>query len=304
MTFDARQGTAKGGKSDLWFGAGVFVCASVIFSAIMSLPETPEHLTVYADVESATSSVIPAIASAQTLPPAKLDQDIKTYIENIEMIDMAAGEALATRLIALPDIDQSREVMAVSEGLHILQHQSDVLVRLPVTEIDGLLDMTRDGLWKAARDQSPLCQGSDYSHLLQAEGLTAASLSKELNRLAPSLTGYGMTAISFLTERVPVAAAAPEYHGEITRVDRAALEGVLMSIASDEQIVPILIAQQTGRTTDEALEDLNVCELGATAVTALKTLPQDTKGRVFRHVLETLPKVDNDVAGLIATMRL
>lgn len=299
MTFDARQSVPKGGKSDLWFGAGVFVCASVMFSAIMSLPETPTTLTDYAS----TSSVA-AVSNAQIVRPASLSTDLKSFLETVEAVDPGASLKLAVELNALADTGKEREVFAVTEGLRILEGQSNTLRNLPVSEIDTMLEMTRNAFWQAIRDESPACEGAGYAHLLQTKGLTADSLSHETQRLAPAMSGFGLETVAFLLERTAIARALPEPHTEMTNVDRAALEGVLMSIASDEQIVPVLIAQQTGQTTEDALKDLNICELGVTAVTAVKTLPQDTKGRTFRYVLETLPEVDHDLAALLAKMRL
>ena len=73
----------------------------------------------------------------------------------------------------------------------------------------------------------------------------------------------------------------PVTRGEMTRADEAALQGMVMSIMADPDVLPIIVSLQSGEDAKKALKGVNVCNLGATAVTAAKTLPQETKGRLL-----------------------
>ena len=63
--------------------------------------------------------------------------------------------------------------------------------------------------------------------------------------------------------------------------DEAALQGMVMSIMADPDVLPLIVSLQSGGDARKALKGVNVCNLGATAVTAAKTLPQETKGRLL-----------------------
>ena len=73
----------------------------------------------------------------------------------------------------------------------------------------------------------------------------------------------------------------PVQRGTLTRADEAALQGVVMSLMADPDVLPLMVSLRAGDDAKKTLNGVNVCNLGATAVTAAKTLPQETKGRLL-----------------------
>jgi hypothetical protein len=63
------------------------------------------------------------------------------------------------------------------------------------------------------------------------------------------------------------------------------MQGLVMSMVSDPQVMPLIMQAQAGASPESVLAKLNICELGATAMLAIKTLPQDTKGRVWAEAI-------------------
>ena len=58
------------------------------------------------------------------------------------------------------------------------------------------------------------------------------------------------------------------------------------------------VAALTFHEMKSALASLDMCQLGATAVTALKTLPQGTKGRAFAEMVRSADFSGGDLSQL------
>ena len=109
--------------------------------------------------------------------------------------------------------------------------------------------------------------------------------------------------VALMLAALPLLSFAAEHGPELEKVDidvsdKAAMQGVLMSMASDPQVMPLLMAAQTGTDSGELVASLNVCDLGATAVSAIKTLPQPTKGRAFADLVHQMELGGGDLGGL------
>ena len=122
--------------------------------------------------------------------------------------------------------------------------------------------------------------------------------ASDLADLGSELTDYSFASISIALLAIEDAQTRPVKHGNLTSRDEAALQGVAMSLMSDPQIMPLLMASGPEGPSKSALASLDMCQLGATAVTALKTLPQGTKGRAFAEMVRSADFSGGDLSQL------
>jgi hypothetical protein len=75
---------------------------------------------------------------------------------------------------------------------------------------------------------------------------------------------------------------APAIDTTLTAKDEQALQSVFMSIMMDERVMKLMQTAMSGDPSQVNLDSsLNVCELGRTVIGKLKTLPSDTKDRLW-----------------------
>lgn len=316
MTFDARQTSPETGKSNLVFGVLTVLAVGGAFGLVLALPHgdkatqmaPEEDVPAVRQIAAVTDPVLPLThapiivdepeADVPVLSPSPatalehLPEDggdmfgdskaAKAYFKALRRFDPEARAQLDSALVnaSAAPADRKAEIV-LAHALSLLDRHGEALAHADTRHVDNLLDLTRARLKKAARKESPWCDGARYSSLSQSNLAGGDAMAAELRELETPLRDYTFEAMTRLLVAAADGKRRPVEHGEMTPLDEAAVQGVMMSIISDPQIMPLLLATQTGKDPEDALAEINVCDLGATAVVAIKTLPQDTKGRVF-----------------------
>tara|TARA_R110002094_G_scaffold142273_4_gene132744 strand:+ start:5898 stop:6797 length:900 start_codon:yes stop_codon:yes gene_type:complete len=296
MTFDARGGKPPASKNNALFAIAVVAVVGGAFLVALKFPGASK-----ADSTSTRPQTIVATAEAPSVPtPAGWTSEAATtYFQTLSRVDPGASASLNKRLAKAsrkPQPEQSEVVFEHAADL-LKRHAAD-LARADTRHVDAILVMTRDRLRSASQSGSPWCQGSKFADLDQATLANKAALNRELKMLEEPLRDYGLELVTRLLIAIEDAQAHPVNHGTLTQTDKAAMQGVMMSMVSDPQVMPLLMAAQTGGNPDELVKSLNVCDLGATAVIAIKTLPQDTKGRAFADMVRQMELGGGDLTSL------
>jgi hypothetical protein len=95
-------------------------------------------------------------------------------------------------------------------------------------------------------------------------------------------TKFSMGAYLMLVNLAAEGRNAPAIDTTPTAKDEQALQSVFLSIMMDERVMKLMQAASAGDASAASLEStLNVCELGDTVIAKLKSLPPDTKARVW-----------------------
>lgn len=296
MTFDARGGKPPASKNNALFAVAVIAVVGAAFLVTLKLPVAPKSSP--ADT-GAKTIVAAAVAPTVQVPSGWTSKAAKTYFQTLSRVDPSASSSLNKRLAKVtgkPQAEQSEVVFEHAANL-LKDHAAD-LSRADIRHFDDILVMTRDRLRSASHSGSAWCQGSRFADFDQATFANKAALSRELKMLEEPLRDYGLELVTHLLIAIEDAGANPVNRGALTQTDKAALQGVMMSMVSDPQVMPLLMAAQTGGDPNELVKSLNVCDLGATAVTAIKTLPQDTKGRAFADLVRQMELGGGDLSGL------
>ncbi|KCZ90089.1 hypothetical protein [Hyphomonas johnsonii] len=283
MTFDARKGSELPGSNNSLYAAVVVAVVGGAFFLALTVPLPGKATSPDKPRTDVIATLEPAAPPTPTLLSSK---SAEKYFETLHRVDPAASRALQKRLIEganLPASVQSQ--IAFEHAAELFKRRSGDLALADTRHVDDLLSMTRESLRSASRSRSAWCKGSQYAALDQASFTDGSKVIEELEMLEEPLRDFGYDVMTSLLVAIEDAEEHPVRHGALTPTDKAALQGVMMSMVSDPQVMPLLMAAQSGADTDAVMKSLNVCELGATAMTALKTLPQDTKGRVFADLV-------------------
>ena len=215
--------------------------------------------------------------------PALKSKAANAYLTTLSRFDPVERRALDKRLAGARNTEHV-EIVLQHAG-QVLKANADDLAKADTRHLDAWLDMTRDSLRQASRRNNEWCAGSRYAGLSDMKGASTAAISQELSGLEDELNGYVFATMSHFLTAIEDARDHPVSRGPVTPRDEAALQGVMMSMISDPQVLPIIMAAQSNDDPEQVLKSINVCDLAATAVTAVKTLPQDTKGRVFAEAV-------------------
>ncbi|MBU2084635.1 MAG: hypothetical protein KKB75_17255 [Alphaproteobacteria bacterium] len=293
MTFDARGGKRPAISSNAIFACAVVAVVSGAFLAVLNFPAASHKDHGHLETVDMADTDLLSAPSGLTSKPATY------YFETLARIDPSASEDLKGQLNKHGDrtgIDKSNIVL--EHGAALLRERAADLARTDTKHIDDLLVLTRDRLKAASRASNIWCDGEQYADMNESSLRDPAALRQKLAQLETPLRNYGYELMAHLLLAADDAARTPVNHGPITHTDKAALEGVAMSMMTDPQIMPLIMAAGTSAHPDDLRRQLNVCELGATAMTALKTLPDDTKGRVFADLVRQLATGNASLATL------
>ena len=295
MTFDARGGKPPARRNNAVFAVTTIIVVSGAFFLALNFPGTSRTDTAG---QKAEIGVAAAGARPARIPAGLTSKRAKTYFETLARVDPGASASLENRLTKAnrrPQVEQAEIVFDHAADL-LKDHAAD-LARADTRHLDTILAMTRNRLKSASHAGNAWCQGSRYVDLDPSVLGDKAAFNHELKMLEEPLRDYGFELVTHLLVAIEDSGIHPVNRGALTQTDKAAMQGVVMSIVSDPQVMPLLMAAQTGTDSRDLVSSLNVCDLGATAVSALKTLPQDTKGRAFADLVHQMELGGVDLAG-------
>lgn len=284
MTFDARKGSAPSGsgRQNLLFGGLTLAVVCGAFFAVLSLPHAGDKpARPHSDILAAADAAVPRL-------PGKAAE---AYYEALGRID-AEAQADLSRQIARAGKTGEAELakMIMVHAGEVLQAHAGELAMADTKHVDRVLDLARDRLRMASGKRSKWCEATRYTYLQQIEFRKPDEWQRELAELEEPMRDFTFEALAGFMVAIEDARERPVRRGTMTRADEAALQGVMMSIIADPEMRPILLASQSGGDAAEALKGVNVCNLAATAVTAAKTLPQETKGRLLAEAMKNMEK--------------
>ncbi len=283
MTFDARGSSgASLDRGNLIFGGLVVLVIGAVFLFAFKLP----------DFFSGSVNGAPKVASAEELQGDALhtafsDAASLNYFNALHEADPQAYSSLESKIARRSGASQKdlrQIVMEHSESL--VKRNARTLAQADVKHVDAMITLMRQGLRDAGRSGSRYCRGSFYAGLTDMSEREGRRLAQELMDLEGPMYDWGMRFNTLIAEAVTDAKANPVKHGAISRRDEAAFQGVMMSLMADPHIMPLIMAGNSGADPEAMLRKIDVCDLGDSILVAVKTLPQDTKGRAWAMAIK------------------
>ncbi|MEO1406858.1 MAG: hypothetical protein AAFV54_10260 [Pseudomonadota bacterium] len=280
--YDARKYSGGGSLKDgMAFGLFVMLAALVSFLLAYNAPE------MFGDSGDQSAKILEANTNGRlTLP----DIDTKRLDAALKAYDADLHSTTTAKLASMTDvsIEAMGETIVTEIGLAVATDQES-FARMPIRHLNEVITLSRDRLRRAVSRRNPWCAGSAYKDIMgagtQAElTLVSDRMSRDIAGANAALAQYFADVGAIFLEGAVAARRSPTQLGPVTEQDEAALQGMVMSLVTDEQLIPVMVAAQQG-DVDETLDKLNVCSLGVTVVTAVRTLPEETKGRVWSGMM-------------------
>ena len=287
MTFDARGGPGGSGNTqNLIFGGAVVAIVGAafgltfMFSGAPTNPASPQAApSIVANIGESGSSALAATFEYK--------KEARYYFAALQAVDAKAYDALERKLSRASRASDTKRVEIVMEhAASVFKDHSGDLAHADASHVDNLLDLTRSSLKKASRARTPFCDGSNYAGLTSGSAAAQKKAEEIVSEMGTGMNAFSFEALTILMNAILDARANPVRHGKVTNADEMAMQGVIMSMISDPQVRPLLLARQQGKTEEEMLAGVNICHLGSTFLMALKTLPQDTKGRLWAKAVK------------------
>lgn len=275
MTFDARkaQKAPASGQQNALFALITLMVVCGAFFAVLSLP----HKAAGHD-----SSRLTQVSVLETSMPDLPGEAAESYFIALGRVDPKAQEDLSRKIArAAKRDDEALTQLIMAHAEKVLRDHADELGQADTKHFDALLDMTRTRLRQAARKRSKWCNAARYADLADMEFRQPADFELAMAEFKAPLKDYSFDVMAGLMIAIEDARVHPVQRGTLTRADEAALQGVVMSLMADPDVLPLMVSLRAGDDAKKTLNGVNVCNLGATAVTAAKTLPQETKGRLL-----------------------
>jgi len=283
--YDARSNT--GGRSGNIFGLALGGVVAVGFLAVLAWPRG-------APAAPQTSASPAAVTMNIAGVKSKADQHM---LASVKALDEDAYKKLEIAALKTGTLGGSNLEMTNEVSMEVLLANADALAKADVKYFDELIVRVRDGLKSAQKSGSKWCKGSFLASL---EGKNEAQIMRMVGtdfNGNPAFNDWVIDTNAWMLDVIVEAKKNPVSYGAMTRSDQTALQGVVMSLMSDPKVMQLVMSAQ-GDDPAKALEKANVCELGALAMTAAKTLPKDTKGRLWAETFKQMKSSGGDLTAL------
>ncbi len=275
--YDARSNKSSSG-GNVGFALIAIGVIAAVFIAVLLMPSSngkaggPKALAASVDT------------SSQTLEAVFEGRAAKTYLAALGKVDPGAVNELERRVQKRRASDVP--ILILNEHISdVMAAHADTLAQANAKHLDGMLVLTRDRLRDASRSRSKWCEGSHYAAMTEMSEPEMMAFVEEMTTLNEPVQDFILRMNTLMLEAILDARENPVRHGALNASDEAAMQGLVMSMVSDPQVMPLIMQTQAGASPESVLAKLNICELGATAMLAIKTLPQDTKGRVWAEAI-------------------
>ena len=275
MTFDARKVNSASASSqqNALFALVTLAVVCGAFFAVLSWPEGSASESAPLPVRVATTTI-----SMPTLP----GEGAEAYFASLGQVDLTAQADLGQQIARAGKLsDRALTDLVLVHSADVLKAHASDLARADTKHIDHVLDLARDHLRTASQKRSKWCDAARYAALSDMERQRPDMFMQELAELNAPVRDFSFEALTGLMVAIRDAQVHPVERGGVTRADEAALQSMMMSIMTDPDVVPLILALQSDGDAKQALKGVNICDIGATAVAAAKTLPQETKGRLL-----------------------
>lgn len=280
--YDARKYSGGGSLKDgMAFGLFVVLAALVSFLAAFNMPG------ILPSSADQTAEIIDANANGKlTLP----DVDASRLDAALRKFDADLHAKATARMATVTDttLEAMGEAFFEEVGAGLATKRSD-FANMPIRYLNQVINLSRDRLSRAEKSKNAWCSGSSYKDFM---GITdpaqlafvSGQMSEKMASTNIALSQYVVDASAILLEGATAARRSPTQLGPVSDQDEAALQGLILSLVTDQQVMPLMLAAQQGNL-DSSLDSLNICSLGVTAITAVRTLPEETKGRVWKEIM-------------------
>lgn len=281
--YDARiSEDDAGGMGQLAYTALVLVLVTVAFLTVLLWPTKGEANAAETNeyrLETATANNEIFSSALPDLKPARLQNALRA-------LDQISYKKTETALFRSRDQAEAMTLLANEIGAAV-ERNRDAIAQAPVVHFDQILSSVKDELRRASRQKAKWCAGDRFANFSETPPRPdlGGPLIVQFINSTPELSQYLLDLSAMVLEAGVDGASNGVDHGSLTTHDRAILEGVVVSMLSDPQILKMMMAVRPEATNEDVLAKLDACAVGVSALSALITMPQSTKGRVWAEII-------------------
>jgi|GEM_PF-3595175 len=263
---------------------GVIALAIILFFAILAWPRaTPKP----AQSMTASEAVTPVLGPTR-LGGKLNDNSTQAYLATLHRVKPLRSETLHRQAESAMSEGAGREQLAVlvlSANDRDLEQDLADLMRADVAHVDKLLAMLQTGATALSREAPQYCKLSAYD---AHRGSTIGQVS---NTLVSNFT-YGSRGYDWLIrfdrmllEAIEDGRNNPKSYGRLTPTDLTALQTIGTQMLTGRHLSKLTRLQsESSQVRRNALANMNLCEMLAEALPAVKRLPEETKGRAMNEI--------------------
>lgn len=284
--YDASKGrTFSGGESNLAFGLMFIGVVAVAFCIAFFVP-----------FGSKNTSGLPemSLTSVDNVLLSELDDPhTKEFFTLLAEVDPEAALDLEIDAeVAVEDGATKNELVLLMFNTMDPSDLKD-LSKSNVKYFDAILKHARTGLNDMSRGRSKWCKGSTYEKYAD---MSQYRIMKEME----NTFGYDSDAYAWGIQLNSIILKArldgqrnPVNNGKLTSKDEAIMQSAMMKLIADPQIMQLMmISGQSKREQKAALNKLDMCKLGGSALGVVMTLPADTRKHIWGEMASSM----NDAA--------
>lgn len=286
--YDARGSQSGGSNSNLMFGLITIAVIGIAFFGILLMPSGNKSAPVQLSETSAQDS--------ETLIAGLDDPTTQRFLNALNVVSpefMTDMQTQARKAIARGDSRDDVTQMVMQAYVEELPRLTKYIAKADVAHFDKMLNHTKGGLRQMQSGNGKWCKGATYEKFAT---MRPAQLQAMMQReFAYGSDGYKW-AIGFNALMLEAAAdgkANPQTYGAMTSRDEAAMQGVMIKMIADPQVLKLMQLQGASKAEmARATKNLDFCGLGISAINALGGLPKDTRGRMWGEMFRKMNSRD------------
>jgi len=282
--YDARSSRLMADNNGLFAIVSVLVVSGCFFGVLLA----PDVFGGKGESSAPPSAAIGAPVLAELSNPDALNEAMANPEEQRllkSLLAVAPNRYMdLQRTFSENDLTAAEEIEAVqSISLDVLADNAGILKFASSQSLNRVIDGLVADMQKAQASGTKYCNGGTYAGIAGAPEAAVMGWAARQDIADEAFYPTVVRINADLMDVVRQAKTTPVRHGLFTRNDEVALQRAIAGVISEPAFVRAMMG---GQNQEEALKALDLCSLGVTALTELRRLPDDVKGRAWTELMK------------------
>jgi len=280
--YDARPNKLFG-DGNLLFGVATIVVVGACFVGALTIPGLGGGEK--ADGTMVAGAAAPAMAyevNPEALNKAMASPDEQRFLRSLLALAPSRYVALQ-RTFSDEKLSRQDQMAAIQEAAtSTIAEHADILTYASGQSLNRLMDGAIRDLRTAQQSGSRFCQGATYRDIAGAPQAAVAGWAAGQEFSDEDFFPTAVRMNADILDLLRQAKTNPARHGLFSRSDEAELQRAMVTVMTDPAVMRVMMAKGD---PDGALASLNLCSVGVKALSSLRALPDETKGRAWAAML-------------------
>ena len=282
--YDARSSRLMADNNGLFAIVSVLVVSGCFFGVLLA----PDIFGGEGESSAPPSAAISAPVLAELSNPDALNEAMANPEEQRflkSLLAVAPNRYMdLQRTFSEKDLTAAEEIEAVQTiSLEVLANNAGILKFASSQSLNRVIDGLVADMQKARASGTKYCNGGTYADIAGAPEAAVMGWAARQDIADVAFYPTVLRINADLMDVVRQAKTTPVRHGLFTRNDEVVLQRAIAGVISQPAFVRAMMG---GQNQEEALKALDLCSLGVTALTELRRLPDDVKGRAWTELMK------------------